>query len=198
MLRGLSRNLWRRFGSTSGHAKTCCETVFLGLRDDKAPKDVVRESATVEPAPPKASSKRTKRLPQRLNRPLQRLNRLVKRSAPDVDSGLDLKGKEVVVEVDQTKLKLTNLDKLYYPRDGIAKRDLLEFYDQAAEWLLPHLRDRPLSLKRYPNGIDSQSSFQKNASEHSRNGCARNRCKKDILQNRIIMSWRTTGLHCSI
>ncbi len=70
--------------------------------------------------------------------------------------------KEVTTTIDGHSLKFTNLDKLYYPEDGYTKRDLLNYYDAVAELLLPHLKDRPLSLKRYPNGINEQYFFQKN------------------------------------
>lgn len=70
--------------------------------------------------------------------------------------------KEVTTTIDGHSLKFTNLDKLYYPEDGYTKRDLLNYYDAVADLLLPHLKDRPLSLKRYPNGINEQYFFQKN------------------------------------
>ena len=70
---------------------------------------------------------------------------------------------EVVIEVDGHSLKFTNLNKVFYPADGVTKRDVISYYDAVAEYILPHLRDRPLSLKRYPNGIDQQFFFQKNA-----------------------------------
>jgi bifunctional non-homologous end joining protein LigD len=53
-----------------------------------------------------------------------------------------------------------------YPRDGYTKRDILNYYDAVAALLLPHMRDRPLSLKRYPNGIDEGFFFQKDMPEH--------------------------------
>jgi bifunctional non-homologous end joining protein LigD len=56
----------------------------------------------------------------------------------------------------------TNLDKVMFPRDGITKRDILNYYDSVADLLVPHLAGRPLSLKRYPNGIDQEFFFQKN------------------------------------
>ncbi len=73
--------------------------------------------------------------------------------------------KEATREIDGRKLKFTNLDKLFYPKDGYVKRDLLNYYDAVAPLILPHLKDRPLSLKRYPNGIDAQYFFQKNTPE---------------------------------
>ena len=75
---------------------------------------------------------------------------------------LSLERKEVTTEVDGHSLKFTNLDKIYYPEDGFTKRDLLNYYDSVAPLLLPQLKDRPLSLKRYPNGIHAEYFFQKN------------------------------------
>jgi bifunctional non-homologous end joining protein LigD len=74
---------------------------------------------------------------------------------------------EVTREVSKThEVKLTNLDKIYYPENGYTKGDLLKYYDAVAPLLLPHLKDRPLSLKRYPNGIHEPYFFQKNTPEN--------------------------------
>lgn len=73
--------------------------------------------------------------------------------------------KEATVEIDGQTLKLTHLDKIYYPDDGFVKRDVLNYYYAVAPLLLPHLKDRPLSLKRYPNGIKEDFFFQKNTPE---------------------------------
>lgn len=70
--------------------------------------------------------------------------------------------KEVTTEIAGHSLKFTNLDKIYYPEDGYTKRDLLNYYDGVSKLLLPYLKDRPLSLKRYPNGIHEEYFFQKN------------------------------------
>jgi DNA ligase D len=56
----------------------------------------------------------------------------------------------------------SNLDKIYWPEAGLAKRDLLEYLDQVAPFILPALRDRPLTVKRYPDGIHGFAFFQKN------------------------------------
>jgi bifunctional non-homologous end joining protein LigD len=64
--------------------------------------------------------------------------------------------------MDGHSLKFTNLGKLYYPDDGVTKRDVLNYYAAIADLILPHLKDRPLSLKRYPNGIKEEFFFQKN------------------------------------
>lgn len=81
-----------------------------------------------------------------------------------IESNADfpLKGKEAAIELNGNTLKLTNLDKVYFPTDGFTKRDLLNFYHDVSPWLLPHLENRPLSLKRYPNGIHDKYFFHKN------------------------------------
>ncbi|MCU1237826.1 MAG: dependent ligase, partial [Candidatus Solibacter sp.] len=71
-------------------------------------------------------------------------------------------GKEATLTIDGHALKFTNLPKLYYPDDGVTKRDVLNYYAAVADLILPHLKDRPLSLKRYPNGIKDEFFFQKN------------------------------------
>lgn len=73
--------------------------------------------------------------------------------------------KEFAIQVGAQKLTFTNLNKVFYPKEGYTKRDLLNYYDAVADLLLPHLRDRPLSLKRYPNGIEADYFFQKNAED---------------------------------
>jgi bifunctional non-homologous end joining protein LigD len=70
---------------------------------------------------------------------------------------------DVSLDIDGHRLKLTNLNKVFYPGEGITKRDVINYYDSVAPLILPHLRDRPLSLKRYPNGINEQFFFQKDA-----------------------------------
>ncbi|HXB70912.1 MAG TPA: DNA ligase D [Candidatus Acidoferrales bacterium] len=73
--------------------------------------------------------------------------------------------KEASVQIDGHTLKFTNLKKLYYPDEGYTKGDVLRYYDSVASLILPHLKDRPLSLKRYPNGIKDQYFFQKDSPE---------------------------------
>lgn len=73
--------------------------------------------------------------------------------------------KEATLEIDGHTLKFTNLPKIFYPDQGYTKRDILNYYDAVSQWILPHLKDRPLSLKRYPNGIKEDFFFQKNVHE---------------------------------
>ncbi len=60
-------------------------------------------------------------------------------------------------------VKLTNLEKLFWPADGITKRDLLQYYADIAPFLLPHLVNRPMVMKRYPDGAEGEFFFQKHA-----------------------------------
>jgi len=61
--------------------------------------------------------------------------------------------------------KFNNLTKIFYPKDGITKGDVIQYYDDVSALILPHLKDRPLSLKRYPNGIHADYFFQKNVAD---------------------------------
>jgi bifunctional non-homologous end joining protein LigD len=93
--------------------------VYLGLRDDKPPEEVVVE------------------------RPIE----------PEIRRG-------------RRVLQLSNLDKLFWPEEGITKGDLLAYYRDVAPALLPHLRDRPFTMKRYPDGAAGKFFFQKDAPKH--------------------------------
>ncbi|MGB9458583.1 MAG: DNA ligase D, partial [Bryobacteraceae bacterium] len=73
--------------------------------------------------------------------------------------------KEATREIDGHTLKFTNLSKVFYPDEGYTKRDVLNYYSRVADLIVPHLRDRPLSLKRYPDGIGKEFFFQKNVRE---------------------------------
>ncbi|MDN3026745.1 non-homologous end-joining DNA ligase [Streptomyces sp. S.PB5] len=67
-----------------------------------------------------------------------------------------------ITEVDGHRLALSNLDKVLYPETGFTKGELLHYYATTADALLPHLRDRPVSFLRYPDGPDGQVFFAKN------------------------------------
>lgn len=74
------------------------------------------------------------------------------------------------VTIEGKKLKLTNLQKELWPatagKPEISKLDLINYFDKMAEYILPYLKDRPLSLKRFPDGINGESFFQKNIAEY--------------------------------
>jgi bifunctional non-homologous end joining protein LigD len=117
--------------------------VFQGLRLDATPQDTVRETEE-QPAEEPTSTN---------NKPSQAQND----DAPLLPAG----AAEMVLTIQGRKLKFTNLNKVFYPADGYTKRDVINFYAAVADLLVPHLKGRPLSLKRYPNGIDADFFFQK-------------------------------------
>ncbi|MBO0687180.1 MAG: ATP-dependent DNA ligase, partial [Candidatus Dormibacteraeota bacterium] len=70
------------------------------------------------------------------------------------------------VQIGERTLRLTNLDKVYWPEPGFTKGQMIDYYTRIAPALLPHLRDRPLTLKRYPEGIEGQMFYEKNCPGH--------------------------------
>ena len=99
--------------------------VFLRFRDDKEPRDCIRQ-----------------------------------------DTDLDVRPPEALVEATvQRVVPFSNQDKVFWPEEGYTKGDLIEYYRDVSEWLLPYVRDRPVVMTRYPDGIDGKSFFQKDAPE---------------------------------
>jgi bifunctional non-homologous end joining protein LigD len=119
--------------------------VFLGLRPDKDPKDCVVESAVTVSASVSGVDQPT-RVPEPAPAPL-----FAKRSG------------EETVTVDGQLMRVQKLDKLFFPRDGYAKVDVIEYYFRIAPYLLPHMKDKPVVMKRYPDGIEKPFFFQKDA-----------------------------------
>ena len=70
------------------------------------------------------------------------------------------------VDVGGRRLKLTNLEKVLYPKAGFTKGQVIDYNARIAPVLVPHLRGKPLTLKRYPNGVDEPYFFEKNATQH--------------------------------
>jgi bifunctional non-homologous end joining protein LigD len=70
------------------------------------------------------------------------------------------------VQIEARTLRLTNLDKILWPQVGFTKGQMIDFYTRIAPVLLPHLRDRPLTLKRYPNGVQGEMFYEKNCPKH--------------------------------
>ncbi|MDP1807566.1 MAG: non-homologous end-joining DNA ligase [Acidimicrobiales bacterium] len=71
-----------------------------------------------------------------------------------------------VVEIDGRQLKVTNLDKVLYPDAGFTKAEVIDYYVRIAPVMLPHIGDRGVTLRRYPNGVDEQSFFEKRCASH--------------------------------
>jgi bifunctional non-homologous end joining protein LigD len=85
-------------------------------------------------------------------------------SASRVFNRQELRG-EVDVKVGTEIVSLTNLDKVYWPDEGYTKGDLIKYYYEVSKYILPYLKDRPLIMKRYPNGIDGSSFHQHNVED---------------------------------
>jgi bifunctional non-homologous end joining protein LigD len=117
---------------------------FVGLRPDKRPEDCRREEAgeatvtAVSEAAPEARTPGAGR-----------------RRAPDAGSSASASG--------PTAVTITNPQKVFWPEEGYTKADLIAYYDAVAPLLLPYLKERPLVLTRYPDGIGGKSFFQKDA-----------------------------------
>lgn len=113
------------------------QPIFIGLREDKKAAD--EKQVKITPPPSKKVAKRTTFLPENEN--------------------------QAEIKSDGKLLKFTNLDKLYWPKEGITKRDMINYYADIADYILPYLRDRPQSLNRFPEGITGFSFYQKNVED---------------------------------
>jgi len=105
--------------------------IFMGLRPDCDPRDVRREQPVATPTSPAAR----------------------RYAAPQ--------SKETLVYIGNIELSLTNLNKLYYPEDGITKGDVIEYYRSMSTYILPYLAGRAANLNRFPNGIHGKNFYQK-------------------------------------
>jgi bifunctional non-homologous end joining protein LigD len=113
---------------------------FKGVRDDKPSSAVVREQGPDEP-----DSDSVEAL---------------------FDAVEQLPEGALSLTVDGKLVKVSNWDKVLFPKTGFTKGDLVSYYAEVAPLLLPHLHDRPLTLKRYPNGVESQYFYEKQSPSH--------------------------------
>jgi bifunctional non-homologous end joining protein LigD len=136
---------------------------FQGLREDKKAADVVRERPADEadsgisnmPKPtPSLAPAKPARKPATDPKPTQRV------AASAVKAKAAAEASDTIAGV-----KLSHPDKLYFPEAKLAKQDLARFYETVADWILPHLRGRPLSLVRCPDGWGGECFYQKHASK---------------------------------
>ena len=75
--------------------------------------------------------------------------------------------KRLDVAIGDKTVSLSNLDKVLYPRAGFTKGQVIDYYTRIAPVVLPHLRDRPLTLKRYPNGVEDKFFYEKRCPSHA-------------------------------
>lgn len=118
---------------------------FAGIRTDKPAEEVVQETPI-----PKSGLLKNKTM-----------------ASPTLHNEILFSEKEenAVLTVNKKQLKFTHLDKLYWPEDKISKRDLLNYYHQVAPYMLPYLKNRPMSLHRHPNGYKAPGFYQKDVTD---------------------------------
>src|SRR6202046_512721 len=70
------------------------------------------------------------------------------------------------LDVNGTKVDVTNLDKIFYPKAGFTKGDVIDYYVRISSVLLPHLKNRPITMKRYPDGVEGFFFYERKCPEH--------------------------------
>lgn len=155
---------------------------YLGLRDDKAPKDVRREaegtlaaeataridadaaperSRRPKPGTRSAATRRRSRPPDDGAVKVRPDLQLVIDQLRDIEAGR--RAKAVLVLPDGDRLDVGNLHKVFWPSEGLTKGDLLRYYVSISPQILPVVTDRPLVMKRYPDGVRSEAFYQHRA-----------------------------------
>jgi bifunctional non-homologous end joining protein LigD len=135
----LVAEVWFTEWTRSGNLR---HPVYKGLREDKSPRQAVREDAPAGETPEPA--------------PGARAGFVVRRQS----------AARTVVEVDGRELALSNLEKVLYPQSGFTKGDVVSYYAAVAAVMVAHLKDRPLTVTRWPDGVEGKSFFQKQAPAH--------------------------------
>jgi bifunctional non-homologous end joining protein LigD len=162
------------------------QPIFMGLREDKNARDVHKENAVNTDTAVQEGEAETKSTKKQTSQKMP--TKTVKKTAKPETSArtglsdgpnaerkiqstersekklLNDEQKEQVVTIDKKELTFTNLDKIYWPADKYTKRDLINYYDQIASFILPYLKDRPQSMNRHPNGINKPGFYQKDVS----------------------------------
>jgi bifunctional non-homologous end joining protein LigD len=135
---------------------------FQGMRIDKKAKEVVREVA----APTQDLVDKVEEVVAEAETESKAHDAaIVPPKGKTKKTLLNPKEETQVRKVNGQELKFTHLSKLYWPEDKISKREMFNYYYQIAEYILPYLKDRPMSLNRYPGGIHAKSFYQKNVKD---------------------------------
>jgi bifunctional non-homologous end joining protein LigD len=122
---------------------------FEGMRMDKKAKDVIREKE-------KPTSKAVKE-----SKTLSEKKIIVPTGKKERKTLLNPTDETQVRKINGHELKFSNLSKIYWPKEKITKRDMLNYYYQVAPYIMPYLKDRPQSMNRHPNGIEGESFYYK-------------------------------------
>lgn len=140
---------------------------FQGMRDDKKAKEVIRETeAHTAEIVQEAEIAETIETEQN-EQPKKDIHAAAIRppKGKERKTLLNPKDETQVRKISGHDLKFTNLSKVYWPEDKVTKRDMFNFYYQIAEYILPYLKDRPMSLNRFPGGIHGPSFYQKDVKD---------------------------------
>jgi len=121
---------------------------FKGLREDKKPSEVVREI----PASTNELVKENKLVKQKIIKPPMKKERKTVLNPKEETQTRIIGGNEI---------RFTNLSKVFWPKEGYTKRDMINYYYQVAPYILPYMKDRPQTLNRHPHGITGESFYQK-------------------------------------
>ncbi|HTK21267.1 MAG TPA: DNA ligase D [Mucilaginibacter sp.] len=140
---------------------------FKGMRSDKKAKDVVMEiegdtSEIVQQTNLEADINEVSK--QNHQKPVVKAIKPKSINSP-AEHLITSKKETEEVKIDGHLLKLTHLNKLYWPEDKVTKRDMFNYYHQVAPYMVPYLKDRPMSLNRFPGGIHGESFYQKNVKD---------------------------------
>ena len=140
---------------------------FKGMRDDKSPAEVVKEKAKATEKIIKApSSDSIKKKPKKSEATMIKNNEVASKllhGAEDTSRKtlLNPKEKSQTRKINGKAITFNNLDKIYFPKGKVTKRDVINYYYLVAPFMMPYMKDRPQTLIRYPNGITGKSFYQK-------------------------------------
>jgi bifunctional non-homologous end joining protein LigD len=148
-----------RFSEWTGE-RMLRQPVYLGTREDKKARDVTREAeepaAPDPPDPPRRRTAASRTAPRR-----EATGTEAAASIVDELAALERARKDGQVRLPNgDTLRVTNLAKVFWPTSGVTKGELLRYYVEAAPFVLPAVDDRPLVMKRFPNGVDKQAFYQ--------------------------------------
>jgi bifunctional non-homologous end joining protein LigD len=136
------------------------QPVFLGFQQDREPQDCrIEATPSNHSAAPRATPKTT----ESSHPPVVSRKNILSDPKKIEKELAQANGESLDIDLDGKKLSLTHLNKLYFTEPDLRKRDVLLYYLRIAPYILPFLKDHPLVLKRYPDGIDGEFFFQKEA-----------------------------------
>jgi bifunctional non-homologous end joining protein LigD len=133
--------------------------VFIALREDIRPEECKWQDEVAAANPARAVAN-----PAVVHAPAV-VGKVISKKAQIEEELFEGRAETITIELDGKRLRFSNLNKIYFPESGYTKRNLLAYYYQIADFLLPFLRDRALVLRRYPDGIKGQAFFQKDVHE---------------------------------